>query len=123
MPSAGPRGDVAKPLPAWEGAWAIPQEVLDKVAKDAQEQLDTELSRRKQEHAGFVIAGLLHEGDPRSCIAQAAAEIHADLIVLGTHGRRGFARALLGSVAEAVARVAPCPVLLVRAPEPTATAR
>ncbi|HWW21994.1 MAG TPA: universal stress protein [Steroidobacteraceae bacterium] len=39
---------------------------------------------------------------------------HADLIVMGTHGRRGFARAVLGSDAEFVARHAPVPVLLVR---------
>ena len=44
-----------------------------------------------------------------------------DLIVMGTHGRRGFAHVLLGSVAEQVVRSAPCPVLTVRAArtEPT----
>ena len=44
----------------------------------------------------------------------------ADLIVLGTHGRRGLARVLMGSDAEQIARTAPVPVLLVRAPEPAA---
>jgi nucleotide-binding universal stress UspA family protein len=43
-----------------------------------------------------------------------AREIHADLIVLGTHGRRGATRLLLGSVAEGVLRHAPCPVLTLR---------
>ena len=47
-------------------------------------------------------------------IAQEAANVNADLIVLGTHGRRGFSRLLLGSVAETVVRVAIPPVLLVR---------
>jgi len=47
-------------------------------------------------------------------IEETAAEIGADLIVMGTHGRRGVSRLLLGSVAESVARTAPCPVLLVR---------
>jgi len=47
-------------------------------------------------------------------IAQLAADLEADLVVVGTHGRRGLARALLGSSAEATVRLAPCPVLVVR---------
>jgi nucleotide-binding universal stress UspA family protein len=46
-------------------------------------------------------------------IARFAAEHAVDLIVMGTHGRRGFAHLLLGSVAEHVVRIAPCPVLTV----------
>lgn len=59
--------------------------------------------------------------DPAGEIAQVAADLEADLIVLGTHGRRGFARVMMGSVAEVTARLAPCPVLIVRPkalPEP-----
>ena len=56
----------------------------------------------------------LQTGDPRTLIVDTAAELHADLIVMGTHGRRGVSRLLIGSVAEQVARTAPCPVLLVR---------
>jgi nucleotide-binding universal stress UspA family protein len=51
---------------------------------------------------------------PSEEIAQLAADLEADLVVVGTHGRRGFARFLLGSVAEATVRLAPCPVLVVR---------
>jgi nucleotide-binding universal stress UspA family protein len=47
-------------------------------------------------------------------IAQLAADIEADLVVVGTHGRRGLSRVLLGSSAEATVRLAPCPVLVVR---------
>lgn len=47
-------------------------------------------------------------------IAQLAADLEADLVVVGTHGRRGFSRMLLGSSAEATVRLAPCPVLVVR---------
>lgn len=47
-------------------------------------------------------------------IARAAEECEADLIVMGTHGRRGVRRMLLGSVAEALLRTARAPVLLVR---------
>lgn len=47
-------------------------------------------------------------------IAQLAADVHADIIVVGTHGRRGLRRLFLGSVAEGVVRLAQCPVLVVR---------
>jgi nucleotide-binding universal stress UspA family protein len=58
---------------------------------------------------------LVHEGDPRDAILAAADEVGADLIVMGTHGRRGIRRALLGSVAESVVRHAHVPVLTVHA--------
>lgn len=48
-------------------------------------------------------------------IAQLAQQWNADLLVVGTHGRRGVSRLLLGSVAQRIVRVAPCPLLLVRA--------
>jgi len=51
---------------------------------------------------------------PAQELAQLAADLEADLVVVGTHGRRGLSRVLLGSVAEAVVRLAPCPVLVVR---------
>jgi len=54
-------------------------------------------------------------GGAASEIVKAAKDWPADLIVIGSHGRSGLKRALLGSVAEAVMRHAPCPVLVVRA--------
>ena len=60
-----------------------------------------------------VIAHLRLEA-PAEEIVQTAADLEADLIVVGTHGRRGISRLLLGSVAEAVVRLAPCPVFVVR---------
>ncbi|HEY7244818.1 MAG TPA: universal stress protein [Xanthobacteraceae bacterium] len=56
-------------------------------------------------------------GTPTETITRAAADWRADLIVIGSHGRTGVRRALLGSVAEGVMRNAPCPVLVVRAPQ------
>jgi nucleotide-binding universal stress UspA family protein len=50
-------------------------------------------------------------GDPASAIVRLAEEEHVDLIVMGTHGRTGLSRLLMGSVAEAIVRRAPCPVL------------
>lgn len=52
-------------------------------------------------------------GDPAEEIVRYAAEHGIDLVVLGTHGRTGVSRVLLGSVAERVLRTAPCPVLVV----------
>ena len=54
------------------------------------------------------------EGRAATTIVERAAAIHADAIVMGTHGRSGLKQMLLGSVAEAVARTASCPVLTVR---------
>jgi nucleotide-binding universal stress UspA family protein len=55
-------------------------------------------------------------GNPKAQIIDAADEWHADLIVLGSHGRTGLQRFLMGSVADAVARHAHCSVELVRIP-------
>lgn len=56
-------------------------------------------------------------GKPTAKILDAAKSWPADLVVIGSHGRSGVERLLLGSVAESVARHASCPVLVVRAPE------
>ena len=56
-----------------------------------------------------------------SAILRIAGEARADLIVMGTHGRTGLGRLLMGSVAEQVVRRAPCPVLTVKAPFPVAS--
>lgn len=58
---------------------------------------------------------LVH-GDPRDALLQLASAEHADLLVLGTHGRGGMSRLLLGSVADYVVRHATCAVLTVPAP-------
>ena len=53
-------------------------------------------------------------GDPAGEIVRIAADERAEMIVLGTHGRTGMTRLLMGSVAEAIVRRAPCPVLVYR---------
>jgi nucleotide-binding universal stress UspA family protein len=63
---------------------------------------------------GFVVESLLREGVIWEEINAVAESIHADLIVIGTHGRKGLARALLGSVAENVIRTATRPVVSIR---------
>jgi nucleotide-binding universal stress UspA family protein len=67
--------------------------------------------------AGTQARQFISQGSPGSEIVKAAREWEADLIVIGSHGRHGITRALVGSVAEAVMREAPCPVLVVRAKE------
>jgi nucleotide-binding universal stress UspA family protein len=64
--------------------------------------------------AGFKVSTAVLEGNPKTEILDRAARWHADLIVLGSHGRRGLDRFLLGSVSEAVARHASCSVEIVR---------
>ena len=59
-------------------------------------------------------------GEPADSISDYATTGKFDLIVMGTHGRRGLSHALLGSVAERVVRKAPCPVLTVRDMAPDA---
>jgi nucleotide-binding universal stress UspA family protein len=58
----------------------------------------------------------LEAGDPVEMILRLAQEMHADLIVMGTHGRTGLGRLLMGSVAEQIVRKASCPVLTVKTP-------
>lgn len=67
---------------------------------------------------GLHAEGELREGKPAAEVVRAAQDLHADLVVVGTHGRSGFQRWVLGSVAETVLRRAPCPVLTVPALAP-----
>ena len=78
------------------------------------EQVLEEMSRSLNLAALSPLATPIAEsGDPQATIIDQALSKKADLIVMGTHGRRGFKRLLLGSVTEAVLREAPCPVLTV----------
>jgi len=69
---------------------------------------------RTLQAAGFGVATRVVEADARNAILDVAEESNADLIVLGSHGRRGIQKFLIGSVAESVARHARCSVLIVR---------
>lgn len=63
---------------------------------------------------GLSVEPLFKEGVPSLEIVQTAKEVGADLIVLGTHGRKGLSHVVMGSVAERVSREAPCPIFIVR---------
>ena len=74
-----------------------------------------ELRRMKPSDPKTRVQHLLVEGNPATAILRAARENKCDLIVMGTHGRTGLNRLLMGSVAEEVVRKAPCLVLTVKA--------
>jgi nucleotide-binding universal stress UspA family protein len=63
------------------------------------------------------------EGDPALWILETARDVEADMIVMGTHGRSGLTRLLMGSVAEEVLRKATCPVMTVKAGNGTLAAK
>jgi nucleotide-binding universal stress UspA family protein len=75
-----------------------------------------ELCRLQSPDSAVVVEHLLTEGDPTTQILGTAKQNHCDLIVMGTHGRTGVSRLLMGSVAEQVLRKAACPVLTVKTP-------
>lgn len=82
------------------------RDTLDKARKAAMDAgIDAEVQAPEIVTSGYRVADK---------IVELARDWKADLLVIGTHGRRGFSRMLLGSVAEGVVRLAPCPLLLVR---------
>lgn len=87
--------------------------------KQLQEESDRELAKlgRLAEKDGITHETRQVYGRPAESVAKVAEEVMPALIVMGTHGRTGWDRLLLGSTAEAVVREAPCPVLTVRLSE------
>jgi nucleotide-binding universal stress UspA family protein len=77
------------------------------------EELTARVAERLQP-TGLTVETVVRAGDPRSVIVDEAKEWSADLIVVGSHGRTGIARLLLGSVAHSVVSHAPCSVEVVR---------
>jgi len=91
--------------PEFEMVWkALRDQAKDLVEKAAE----------KLREAKFKVSTELVEGDPKSQILDAAKEWHADMIVLGSHGRSGISRFLLGSVSQDVVRHAHCSVEIIR---------
>jgi nucleotide-binding universal stress UspA family protein len=94
----------------------VPARVWDDAQRHArayaQKQIDKLVARARG--AGIRANGVLLEGVPADRIVREARSKHAGLIVMGTHGRSGLAKFVLGSVAERVVAMADCPVLTVR---------
>lgn len=81
--------------------------------KNAAEEM-RKLVRRKGFKPGGYRSVLIRGGEPASVIARQAKKSRASMIVMGSHGRTGFRRFVLGSVAERTLRYAECPVLIVK---------
>jgi nucleotide-binding universal stress UspA family protein len=83
---------------------------------ELQQSLKGKLERIRPTDPGIVYEHVFLIGGPAPEIVRLASERHVDLIVMGTHGRRGLGRVLMGSVAEQVVRKANCPVVTVKLP-------
>jgi nucleotide-binding universal stress UspA family protein len=83
------------------------------------EPLEQQLRQLHLPEPSIRVEHRLEQGNAAVEIVRVAQESHCDLIVIGTHGRTGLERLLMGSVAEQVLRNAPCPVLAVKTPSPS----
>lgn len=86
--------------------------VLERMKKSGQGYLDD--LRLQAAKGGIPFKGEIRVGLPHRCILHLAAEAHADLIVMGTVGRKGPRRVLIGSVTERIVEHSPVPVLVVK---------
>jgi len=100
---------VPPPVPYGEG-------VMLPLPVDYEEEARNQLDQLQLPGGNVQAERRLGEGDPVTETLRVADEIRADLIVMGTHGRTGLGRLLMGSVAELVVRRANCPVLTVKTP-------
>jgi nucleotide-binding universal stress UspA family protein len=89
-------------------------EVAAQLSTAGQNRLDAVIDANKT--SGVPMQAVLREGVAWEEVNAMAKEVDANLIVIGTHGRRGLARALLGSVAENVIRTSTTPVLVIHGP-------
>jgi nucleotide-binding universal stress UspA family protein len=108
--------DVSTRLLAGEMYVAVPQSLQTDVEEAARKQLDARLIDNDPDPLP-VRPVVIVSNAPAVSIVSYAKEVRADLIVMGTHGRGPMAHLFMGSVAERVVRLAPCPVLVVRHPE------
>lgn len=104
-----------------DGTLVATAELATRVLDGAQQGIDKAVASRSS--SGVAIKGVVKQGETWRTIIETAEEMNADLIVMGTHGRRGLPRALLGSVAEKVVRTATVPVLTVHSGTHGADAR
>ena len=103
---------------AAEGAVGAVEAVEESFASDQRDTAAYVLDVAKRLRAsGFTAETECPDGDPAEQILRCAVDLEADLIAMTTHGRTGLGRLVMGNVADAVVKAAPCPVLLVRVDE------
>ncbi|HEV3192443.1 MAG TPA: universal stress protein [Polyangiaceae bacterium] len=95
-----------------DGAIVATPEIATRIADASRAALESTVDQRRGR--GVPLDSVLREGVAWEEINAVADAIDADLVVIGTHGRRGLARALLGSVAENVIRTAHRPIVTIR---------
>lgn len=96
-----------------DGAMVASAEIATRIANVSQQALDAAAAKHRD--SGVDLTTRLLNGETRSVILETASEVGADLIVIGTRGRRGVAHLLLGSTAEHIVRASTVPVLTVHA--------
>jgi nucleotide-binding universal stress UspA family protein len=101
-----------------DGSVIATADMATRISNAAQTGLDS--VAKNHAASGVEITRVVRNGAPAEEVNAVADEVDADVIVIGTHGRRGLARALLGSVAERIIRTATRPVLTIRTPTPRA---
>jgi nucleotide-binding universal stress UspA family protein len=106
------------PLGLAEGGAPLPYTYIETLEAEVQQGLEA-YGKRVQE-AGLECDMMVVHGIPFQSIIDVAQDKQIDLIIMGTHGRTGLKHILLGSVAEKVVRLAPCPVLITRGQANTA---
>ncbi len=105
-----------EPLPGGAITTTIAEEAVGAQRRQAQANLDAVQARIEAEGAGGAITTVIVEGSPGPALEQALADQGCDIVVMATHGRSGFKRAILGSVADHLVRNSPgASVLLVEA--------
>lgn len=105
---------VAPPEPEFIGYDPGPQSVRDSVARElAGEHANLQKFEQDIKSPGLKTTALVIQGYPVDKILEEAKKVHADLIVMGSHGHGALRNLLVGSVAEGVLRKAACPVLIV----------
>ena len=105
--------------------YVIDEWVIDQISKATErDHVERELKEAGQHYVNYVLglaekegvksSSMLAKGRPHEQIVYLARQSNIDLIVMGTYGRRGAERVLIGSVAERVIEYAPCPVLVIK---------
>ncbi len=100
------------PTYAYPNAAFLVVDLLTPIEEAARQQLERTLATVQARSPGAK--AVLRRGSPATEILALIDELHPDLVVAGTHGRRGIGRMVLGSVAERIVRLSPVPVLTVR---------
>lgn len=88
------------------------EEDLEKAAKE-----DLQLVLQEFQQAGLKVESSIEIGNPSDVILDKSRELDVNLVIMGSHGKKGLSRLIMGSVAETVVRKANCPVLIVKAEE------